>query len=462
MKLKHITGAVLLLLVLAGLGIFKYVSANGAGPLVGATPSNGDFIGIYNATPTDLGLRDGYGSALATDMNGRLILSPSSTGLTQTLQQVTTAGAVTTDVITVGGLISTGSNTSTFAGVVSSTQFLAAIGTAAAPSFAFSGNSNSGMYIDGSGTLSWSTAGVLRMTLTSSALRISQALQPLGDNTIDLGSLATRFNDGFFGGVVSSTQFYSALGTAVAPAFGYNALATGMFFPSSNILGFTVQGVEKARLQAGSLTLASTVGLLPTVDNSADIGSLGVRFQNGYFGGTVSSGFLRASSTAASEADAVSVSRTSAFSATSTFAGYVSADRVAVGDGSATYPGLLFKSGTNYGIYKSGGTLVMLTGGTGVMSFSSSQVALSAPLVPNGDAIRNFGSNTARWANGFFAGTVSSTASIVNSGTSATSTATVGSNISPACDVKGDSDGAGLTFCTYLNGVQSCSATDCR
>lgn len=39
---------------------------------LGAT-SNGDFPGIYNATPTSTTLRDGYGSALLTDSAGRVI-----------------------------------------------------------------------------------------------------------------------------------------------------------------------------------------------------------------------------------------------------------------------------------------------------------------------------------------------------------------------------------------------------
>lgn len=40
---------------------------------IGAAASNGDFLGIYNATPTDMVLRDGYGSAFLTDSAGRVI-----------------------------------------------------------------------------------------------------------------------------------------------------------------------------------------------------------------------------------------------------------------------------------------------------------------------------------------------------------------------------------------------------
>ena len=40
---------------------------------LGQTASSGDLPGIYNATVTDLVLRDGYGSALATDKYGQVI-----------------------------------------------------------------------------------------------------------------------------------------------------------------------------------------------------------------------------------------------------------------------------------------------------------------------------------------------------------------------------------------------------
>lgn len=40
---------------------------------LGATPSRGDLIGIYNATTTDLIINDGFGSAIAVDVHGRAI-----------------------------------------------------------------------------------------------------------------------------------------------------------------------------------------------------------------------------------------------------------------------------------------------------------------------------------------------------------------------------------------------------
>ena len=45
-------------------------------PVLGSTPYAG-FTGVYNSST--ITLRDGYGSALGTDENGYLLLSPSST-----------------------------------------------------------------------------------------------------------------------------------------------------------------------------------------------------------------------------------------------------------------------------------------------------------------------------------------------------------------------------------------------
>lgn len=41
----------------------------------------------------------------------------------------------------------------------------------------------------------------------------------------------------------------------------------------------------------------------------------------------------------------------------------------------------------------------------------------------------------------------------------ATGTIEFGATTTPACAVYGDSDGAGVTWCTYLNGSQTCTST---
>lgn len=64
-----VIGIALLTVVQFSLQLFK-PHAMGAG-----VPSNGDMIGIYNTTTTDLVLRNGFGSALAVDKYGRVIIT---------------------------------------------------------------------------------------------------------------------------------------------------------------------------------------------------------------------------------------------------------------------------------------------------------------------------------------------------------------------------------------------------
>lgn len=59
--------------VIAGIGLITIVLSFKPNQNLGAVASNGDFIGIYNATPTDMALVDGFGSALLVDSHGRLI-----------------------------------------------------------------------------------------------------------------------------------------------------------------------------------------------------------------------------------------------------------------------------------------------------------------------------------------------------------------------------------------------------
>lgn len=66
---KVYLGAILGILLTSGLIAWSRI------PQLGATPSNGNFLGIYNATPTDLGLRDGEGSAFLTDNAGRVVVT---------------------------------------------------------------------------------------------------------------------------------------------------------------------------------------------------------------------------------------------------------------------------------------------------------------------------------------------------------------------------------------------------
>lgn len=59
--------------VIVGIGLITTVHIFKPQSNLGAAPSSGNLIGIYNATPTDMVLGDGFGSALLVDSHGRLI-----------------------------------------------------------------------------------------------------------------------------------------------------------------------------------------------------------------------------------------------------------------------------------------------------------------------------------------------------------------------------------------------------
>lgn len=91
-------------LLYAGLiGSFLVLGAVILIPALGAVPSRGDFPGIYNSST--LTLRDGYGSALATDANGRVLLSPISS-FTQLTSTNFTATNITSTNLYVSGALS--------------------------------------------------------------------------------------------------------------------------------------------------------------------------------------------------------------------------------------------------------------------------------------------------------------------------------------------------------------------
>ena len=91
MKKLFIIAGLLLVTILIGLSCFKFYTQKA----IGAVPSSNGMYGIYNATPTSM-LRDGYGSALATDSAGRVLLSPSSTASLTGLIWTSATGTNTT------------------------------------------------------------------------------------------------------------------------------------------------------------------------------------------------------------------------------------------------------------------------------------------------------------------------------------------------------------------------------
>lgn len=113
--------------------------------------------GIYNATPFTLS--SGQGSALSLDSQGRAILSPSSS-----LSSITATSGVFASITATTGTFSN----LTVTVINSSSRYLANSGSSTVPAYSFNGDEDTGQYSPSADTLGWTTAGTLRMVLSSS------------------------------------------------------------------------------------------------------------------------------------------------------------------------------------------------------------------------------------------------------------------------------------------------------
>jgi len=113
------------------------------------------------------------------------------------------------------------------------TQFLGlSTDSAAAPSFSFTGDTDTGIFRTGTNTLGLTTGGTVRLTLSTTAL-------------------------------VSTLPFDAPDGTAAQPAFTFSGDSnTGMFRPASDTIAFAEGGVEAMRITStGSLLVGTTTNL---------------------------------------------------------------------------------------------------------------------------------------------------------------------------------------------------------
>ena len=211
-------------------------------PFLGAYPSNGGLPGIYNATGTDLVLRDGYGSALATDQYGRVLVSTSSRY---------------GDIIpTTDNAYDLGTSTSRwrsgfFGTSVSSTLFIASQGTNSAPSYSFTNDSDTGIYNGSGNEVSITSGGTIRLAVGAAGvvLRSSSSLLAGSDNASDVGASATRMRTGYFGTSVFSPLFVvTSTGTGIQL---YNTTDQVTNYERGN-LGFTSNRLELTTSQSGT------------------------------------------------------------------------------------------------------------------------------------------------------------------------------------------------------------------
>ena len=128
--------------------------------------------------------------------------------------------------------IANGGAVSTVGDITAGGDIITAVGSAAAPSHTFTGDTDTGMYRDGADSISITTGGVQRLDI-----------------------------DG--GGIKGKVVFAAPYGSAAAPGFSFDGdTDTGMYRQGSNEIGFATGGTENLRLTGSNLRMASATSVI--------------------------------------------------------------------------------------------------------------------------------------------------------------------------------------------------------
>lgn len=218
------------------------------------------FIGVTTVTPDASAqvLRRGGGGVLSrefwTESNGVLIpTNPNATlgsssnrvaGIyADTLDAVTLtiSGSVPGNLTVTGTIAVLGTGTSTFAGAVSSTRFIANDGSLSAPAFTFGDDTNTGIYSPSNGQIYFVLNGSFNLALLSTGVIANTHIRPNANAVYDIGSTGVAWRNGWFTGtvtsknldvtdVVSSTRYRVNGGTAALPGITGTDFDTGIYF----------------------------------------------------------------------------------------------------------------------------------------------------------------------------------------------------------------------------------------
>jgi hypothetical protein len=299
-------------------------------------------------------------------------------------------------------------------------------------------------------------------TLTAGALVIlglsvfSGALKPSVNNLYDIGTTTSSWryvyasSTVFAGGVSSTGNINPTVNNTYS--IGSSSLswkdiyASGtLYIPTASLTGITwtnATGTNTTSTNLAVTNLMQTGAIYPLSHNLYDIGSNALSWKDIYASGTAYIG-----------------------------------TKVILPYGTAAAPVLTFKGDTGTGVFGSSNTINLSANGSGVYSANAGNTLITAggysylygavvfrPQVNNYSSLGGFGyawkdvyaSGTAYMATSTFFGrtTISPAMGMT------TSTLRVGSSSIRGCIVIGDSDGAGVTYLTTLDGVATFSNTN--
>lgn len=221
------------------------------------------------------------GGAFSPAVTAASLSSFGVSSITGTANQVNASGSIGAITLSLPQSIAT-SSAPTFAGATLSAQTNAALGTAGAPAYSFTGDLNTGLFSSGADTVDLSTGGTSRLTLTTTTLTSTLAItHPAGSTTTCAVNFASDPNTGVYspgadqvalvtGGTARFTLSTSAMtttlpargqdGSVSAPAFSFSAdTNVGLYRPTTDQLAATAGGVQAQLWTATGTQLSGVV-----------------------------------------------------------------------------------------------------------------------------------------------------------------------------------------------------------
>lgn len=271
--------------------------------------------------------------------------------------------------------------------ITNTLQILSAVGTATNPTYSFTGDTNTGIYSSSSDTIAFSCGGTLRASITSIGLSMFVSLyEGLGSAAAPTYSFSGDTNTGIYsagadsvnittGGTlratVDTTNLTTTLpvvlpaGSASTPAITFSNNTTGGLFASSTAVSFCQGGAE--RFYFNSTNLRS---LLPFVVVQGSAAAPSLRFDNSSL-----SGFCSATNdvieTVTNNVSRLQVSTTAV---TSTLP-------IVVPAGSTSAPSYTFSGDTDTGLYSSAtDTIDLTTAGTTRVTLNTASLTTILPV----------------------------------------------------------------------------------
>jgi hypothetical protein len=178
-------------------------------------------------------------------------------------------------------------------GAATATSVTNGAGTAGAPSYTFTGRTNTGMFSSAANTLDFSTNGTARMSISSAGavniagLTASQAV--LTDGSSNLVSVATTGSGNVVRatsptlttpniGAATATSVTNGVGAAATPSYTFTGRTnTGMFSSGADTLDFSAGGTTQLQISSSTVTLTPNT----TVSGSFTVNGTTITLGNG-------------------------------------------------------------------------------------------------------------------------------------------------------------------------------------